>query len=321
MALPDFFVMGAPKAGTTALHTALSRHPQLFMSRVKEPRYFLTDDGVPPPSRGGPGDPQTYQEYVYRRRDYEELFAAAPPDTIKGESSPFYLWSQDAHRRIRAAVPDARLIALLRDPVERAHSNWGHLWSAGLEPINDFVQACEQESQRVAAGWAPFWRYVDLGLYGKQIEHLLEVFPRNQVLLLRYRDVREQPAQTLDRICDFLGVETGVISTVPRENVTTQVPETGVTRVIQVSLRGGAAFGHLFPLPLRRLVRGPLLHLLHRRPNARQPLTVHEREQVLRYFEADIEVLQRVTGLSFSDWLATGVAGRGGLLMQGGQTA
>ncbi len=126
MTLPDFFVAGAPKAGTTALHAALAQHPELYLSPVKEPKFFLTDG--PPPTQGGPGDAKTYREHVWRRQDYEDLFAAAPPGTRRGESTPFYLYSHDAQRRIRALIPQARLIVVLRDPVERAHSNWTHLW-------------------------------------------------------------------------------------------------------------------------------------------------------------------------------------------------
>ncbi len=78
MALPDFLVIGAPKAGTTALHAALAAHPGLFMSPIKEPKFFLTD-GPPPARGGGPGDVQTYREHVWRRTDYEALFAGARP--------------------------------------------------------------------------------------------------------------------------------------------------------------------------------------------------------------------------------------------------
>jgi hypothetical protein len=151
VALPDFVVIGAPKAGTTALHAALAGHPELFMSPVKEPKFFLTD-GPPPRRGGGPGDVQTYREHVWRREDYEALFDAAPPGTLRGESTPFYLYDQQAQQRIRALIPGAKMIAVLRDPVERAHSNWTHLWSAGLDPIGDFPAACAAEDRRVAAG-------------------------------------------------------------------------------------------------------------------------------------------------------------------------
>lgn len=168
MPLPDFFVVGAPKAGTTALHVALAQHPQIYMSRIKEPKHFLSDG--PPPAKGGPGDARTYREYVWRRADYEALFAPAPAGALRGESTPFYLWDASAHRRIAAAVPNARLVAVLRDPLDRAHSNWTHLWSAGLEPVDDFVRACHLEKRRAGDGWAPFWRYLELGRYGGQLD-------------------------------------------------------------------------------------------------------------------------------------------------------
>ncbi len=78
MGLPDFLIAGVPKAGTTALHAALAAHPGLYLSPVKEPKFFLSDG--PPPAHGGPGDVQTYQEHVWRRADYEALFAGARPE-------------------------------------------------------------------------------------------------------------------------------------------------------------------------------------------------------------------------------------------------
>ena len=207
MALPNFLVIGAPKAGTTALHTALASHPALYMSPIKEPKFFLSDG--PPPTRGGPGDALTYREHVWKRQDYEALFDAAPDGTLRGESTPLYMYDPDAMRRIRDLIPDAKLIAVIRDPVERAHSNWTHLWSAGLEPIGDFVQACGEEERRIAAGWASFWHYTGLGRYGEQLEHIFTMFPREQVLVIRYRQLVDEPAATLDGIFDFLGVEQG----------------------------------------------------------------------------------------------------------------
>jgi hypothetical protein len=177
MPLPDFLIIGAPKAGTTALHAALATHPVLYMSPVKEPKFFLTE-GPPPARGGGPGDIPTWREHVWRREDYEALFAAAPAGRLRAESTPFYLYDPAAQRRIRNLIPDVKMIAMLRDPVERAHSNWTHLWSAGLDPIGDFVKAFADEDRRVAAGWAHFWHYTRLGRYGEQLEHLYQVFPK-----------------------------------------------------------------------------------------------------------------------------------------------
>ena len=216
--LPDFLLVGAPKCGTSALHAALARHPGLFLSTPKEPKFFLTD-GPPPRAGGGPGDVPTWGEHVWRRDAYEALFAAAPPGALCGESTVFYLYDRPAQRRIRDLLPDVRLIAVLRDPVERAHSNWAHLRGAGLEPEADFGAALALEPTRIAAGWAHFWHYVAQGRYGEQLEHLYGLFPREQVLLVRYRELRDAPVETADRVCRFLGVDTGVLTGVPRAHV------------------------------------------------------------------------------------------------------
>jgi hypothetical protein len=303
MPLPDFLIAGVPKAGTTALHAALVRHPGLHLPAVKEPKFFLSDG--PPPRHGGPGDVQTYQEHVWRRADYEALFADAPAGTKLGEATPFYLHDLESHARIKALVPQARLILLLRDPVDRAHSNWTHLWNAGLEPEADFLAACAAEPARIAAGWAAFWHYTGLGLYGRQIEHLYRHFPREQVLLLRYRDLKDAPAATLDRVCAFLEVDTGVMTEIPKENVNRHVVEdNAVNRVLRALLRTGGQFGHRFPVPLRLAARGPLLTVLHRKRGTRPVTTVEERAALLPTFAADIKLLQDVTGERYEDWLS-----------------
>jgi Sulfotransferase domain len=303
MPLPDFLIAGVPKAGTTALHAALARHPELYLSKVKEPKFFLS--GGRPPDFGGPGDVQTYQEHVWRRADYEALFDPAPPGTLRGEATPFYLYDLQAHDRIRRLSPGARLIVLLRDPVDRAHSNWTHLWNAGLEPEADFLTACREEQERKEAGWADFWHYVSLGLYGRQLQHLYKNFPREQVLLLRYRDLKDAPAATLDRVCAFLGVSTGVLAAIPRENVNRHVVEdNGVNRVLRGLLRAGGSFGHRFPVPLRLAARGPLLTVLHRKRGNRPVTTPQERAALLPLFADDIALLQEVTGERYDDWLS-----------------
>jgi hypothetical protein len=301
VALPDFFIAGVPKAGTTALHSALARHPALFMSPVKEPKFFLTDGA--PPAEGGPGDAKTYREHVWRRADYEALFAAAPAGVLRGESTPFYLYNRDAQRRIKALVPDAKLIVVLRDPVERAHSNWTHLWSAGLDPEGDFLKACAREEERAAAGWADFWRYTALGKYGEQLRDLFTVFDRSHVLVFRYKDMLEEPASTLDRVCSFLRVPTGVLSELPRENVTAH-PRPGVRHaVVSVARRASAAVTNFLPGQLGAGMTDRLEHLLQQDAAPRRPLTWQEREALLPQFEADIGLLEAVTGEDFSDWL------------------
>jgi Sulfotransferase family len=299
VALPDFLLVGAPKAGTTALHVALARHPQLYLSPVKEPKFFLTD-GAPPPGPGGPGDAQTFREYVWRRADYEALFDRAPAGTLKGESTTLYLRDPAAHTRIAATVPDARLVAVVRDPVDRAHSNWTHLRSAGLEPEADFLRACALEESRAARGWGPFWRYLDLGRYGAHLEHLYSVVPPEQVHVVLYRDLRRDPVATLDGICAFLGVDTGVVGTVPAENVTAAAAQSRVDQLVGYLLPALDLLPGAVQAPVTTRVR----RWLQREQRTRAPLTADERSALLPAFDEDITLLEKLTGLELDHWRA-----------------
>jgi hypothetical protein len=307
---PDFFIAGAPKAGTTALHAALAGHQRLWLSRPKEPKYFL-GDGAPPPrsEHRGPGDAHSRQEWVWRERDYLRLWPEAPDDAVLGESTPFYLADPAAHVRIARVAPEAKFVAMLRDPVDRAYSNWMHLWSDGLEPISDFVQAVEAEESRRADGWAPFWRYRALGAYGEQLEHLFRYVPRDRVLILRYRALVEQPEQTIGEVLTFLGVEPMGTHVVPLDNTRPFRPDTARTRVVARALRTGAAAGSFAPPQVWRNLSVPLLRELQRSGGYRPSLTRDQRRQVLDPLLPDLDLLEQVTGKSFEDWRSG--AGRG----------
>ncbi|SHG29626.1 sulfotransferase [Geodermatophilus nigrescens] len=301
--LPQFVIAGAPKAGTTALHAALATHPGLYLSPVKEPKYYLTDGRPPPRARQrGPGDAHSAREWIWRREQYLALFDGAPAGTVRGESTPFYLHDRAAQRRLAADVPDVRVVVVVRDPVDRAWSNWVHLRADGLEPEADFARAVEREEQRVAAGWAPFWHYRGLGRYGEQLRDLFTVLPREQVLVLRYRQLVDSPDETLDRVSDHLGVERGVAHAVPPENVKPHVADTPRHRVLSRLARAGAALGAYAPPRVWRQASRPLLAALHAGRAPRPPMPVEVRRAVLAPLLPDIALLEEVTGESFDDW-------------------
>jgi hypothetical protein len=305
---PDFFIVGAPKAGTTALHAALSRHPRLALSGVKEPKYFLCGD-APPPLYLGPGDAHSRREWIWQRDHYLALFADAPADVLVGESTPLYLDDPAALLRIHDVKADAKLIAVVRDPVDRAYSNWMHLWSDGLEPEADFVTAVAMEDARRRRGWAPFWRYRSLGLYGKQLQHARTLFSPEQIHVLRYRDLVETPDATLASVCDFLGVSPGPAPEIPRDNVKPFVPDTLRSRTIARAVRTGARLGALGPPEIWRAVEQRMLAALQSRGERRPSLNPEQRRQVQGYFLDDLSLLERLTGYDLSDW--RGESGQG----------
>lgn len=301
--LPDFLLVGAPKAGTTALHAALAQHPQLFLSPVKEPKYYLCGDS-PPPAYRGPGDAHSNQEWVWQRQRYLDLFAGAGDDQLAGESTPFYLYHRDARRRLAADLPAAKLIAVLRDPVDRAYSKWQHLWTDGLEPCCDVLEACALEDERVERGWAPFWHYRGLGMYGRQLADLYQNVDRDRVLLLRYRELIDDPHAALNKVCGFLGITQDVVTEIPAGNSRPYVEAGLRTTLLGPVVRAGARVGAFFPPGAWRTVSEPIVGQLHQRGSAARPGLTDEQRAVLREpFLPDIALLEEVTGTSFADWL------------------
>jgi hypothetical protein len=265
MPLPNLFVIGAPKCGTTSLHGYLDEHPRISMSSVKEPKYFLADGTRPHPV--GPGDARAVQSYVVERAAYEALFhypedGSHPTDgshpegpSYAGESTPFYLWHPDALARIHELVPDARLIAVLREPVMRAYSNWSDLREQDREKL-DFTSALAAEEERRRRGWEPFWFYRSLGLYGEQLRRAYSVFPRAQVKVLFTEDLARDPRRAVDDVLSFLDLEplAGALS-VERMNETTYGPVNRRGRAAQTVFAQASRARRVVPPRLRAVAR------------------------------------------------------------------
>jgi hypothetical protein len=306
---PDFFLIGAPKAGSTALHDALAAHPQLYASAIKEPKFFLTDGRPKRSGHRGPGDAHSMREWVWQPDRYRELFAAAPAGNLCFESTPFYLWDRASHARIARIAPDAKLIAVIRDPVDRAFSNWTHLRADGLEPERDFLQACLAEPVRVAGGWAPFWRYLELGRYGEQFASLFRYFDRDQVRVIRYRQLVDDSEQTLDELCSFLGVPTGLLRKPADKNLGRWAPDSSLNSALRATIRAGAAAGSFLPPQVWRTAQRPLVRALQRGTAPRPLLPADDRAKLLPMYADDNALLSRLLGEDYSDWMS--LEGRG----------
>ena len=306
---PDALVIGAPKAGTSALHAALARHPEVYASAVKEPKYYLCGD-APPPAYCGPGDAHSQQEWVWRRAEYLSLFDPAPAQTVRLESTPFYLYLPDARRRIAEDLPEARLVAIIRDPVDRAYSNWMHLWVDGLEASSDFCEAWRAEDARIDAGWAPFWHYQRMGRYGEQLADLFTRVDRDRVLVLRYRELVSEPARTLDRVSTFLGIEKGQVGVVPPDNSRPFVEPGLKASVLGRVVRAGAYAGsYVRPEIWREAVKPFYRALQYAGPERRPKLAPEVRTELVKECLDDIGLLEEVLKESFDDWRSS--AGRG----------
>jgi hypothetical protein len=165
------------------------------------------------------------------------------------------------------------------------------------------VEAVNREQERIEAGWAPFWHYRGLGMYGRQLADLFEHFPREQVLLIRYRSLVDDPHATLNQVCRFLGVAEDVVTDIPAGNSKPFVHPSLRTRVLGPMVRVGAAIGQFLPPQAWRTVSQPIVGQLHQRGNfARPRLTAQQGEALREPFLDDISLLERITGQSYDDW-------------------
>ncbi len=197
--LPNFFVVGAAKAGTTSMYRYLKQHPDVYMPTVKEPHWF---------SRLEPNPGQGFRP-VTSEEAYLSLFEGWRGERAVGEASPSYLWDPKAPDRIARSVPDAKIIVLLRDPVDRAFSHYLADARHGIQG-RPFHEALRADHASPTKGWGKSHLYVELGLYCGQVSRYLERFGEGDVLVLFFEEVFADPGSTkcsLERVLDFLGVD------------------------------------------------------------------------------------------------------------------
>ena len=207
---PDFFLAGAAKSGTTSLARYLGEHPGLFLTTPKEPNFFAFPEDARPECLG-PIDPERLYEVLLKysvtsRSEYEALFADAPAQSVRGEASVRYLYEPTTPGRIADYDPEAKLLVLLRDPIERLHSHYHMNLKIGVEPLS-LPAALDAEDERVGAGWGWDWHYRRVGRYGEQLERYFQHFSDEQVLVLFHRDLSENPQAVYQEACGFLGVD------------------------------------------------------------------------------------------------------------------
>lgn len=183
--MPNFLVIGAGKGGTTALHRYLQQHPEIFMSRRKELRFFPFENQRP--DYRGPGDALDVSTVTTTIDDYRAHFAAAEGYPARGEASPVYLYLPRSAERIKHYLPEVKLVAILRHPAERAYSQYLMMRKWNGEKLN-FTEALAAEDQRVADGWGHRWHYRRRGFYATQLKSYFDLFKREQLRIYLYED-------------------------------------------------------------------------------------------------------------------------------------
>ena len=283
---PNLFLVGAPKCGTSALHDYLAGHPDIFMSTPKEPHHFCPDVNAPFAVR---------DEAAYR-----VLFKGAR-ERVVGESSATYLVSRVAAQKIYAASPDARIVAVVRNPLEMIPSLHSQRRVNGTEPCVTLAAALEAEPKRrtgelPAVGAFPF--YYDAARYTEQLGRYLDVFPVEQVRIIVFDDFKRNVGGVYADLLEFLELSpfTPDFKIVNRNK---RVRSAAVQRVVE----NPASLPNRLPGPVGRLAH-KALDRLNSAPGERTGLEPAVREQLKRDFRNEVTSLSDLLGRDLRGWLA-----------------
>jgi hypothetical protein len=306
---PNFFVVGAPKTGTTSLYHYLDQHPAVFMSPIKEPCFFAPEvvDLAPRARETFLADAPALQAYldgpkrdkrergiVLEWEQYLRLFENARDETAVGEGSVAYLGSSGAPRAIRTRIPDARIIMMCRDPVDRLFSHFAAV-QAAARTRRTFLQWAAEQSCAETTGCGssgPVWP----GRYARHLQRYLECFPQGQIRVHLYDDYVQAPGKVLQDLLAFLGVDSDFPIDVRVWHNVTRAPRwpaihRRVARLVRPAVRA------IVPGRIASRARG--WHLTPRRPGP----TAEERARVIDLYEDDIRTLETLIHRDLSAWL------------------
>ncbi len=307
MTLPNFFIFGATKSGTSSLYFYLKQHPDIFMPGVKEPHFFgFRPDEEVWEVRNGETRKNGYA--VTNSDAYQKLFEAGTGIKARGEASVMYIYLEGSEKRIHAQVPDAKLVAVLRNPVERAYSAYLHLIREEDELCATFMDALDAEPKRVAEGWAPLYHYQNMGFYGEQLSRFYKQFAPEQIKVFLYEDLETEPERVVQDIYKFVGVDPSFKpDTKTRHNIS-GVPRSRLVHQAHRFLKKSSSlkdFGKaLLPTPLRNRAKRQLLSRLETQNLRKPPLSPEARARLITAYRDDLGTLQELLGRDLSHWLA-----------------
>lgn len=199
---PDFLVIGAGKSGTTSLYYHLKQHPEVFVPEVKEPNFFALEGEKIVSGKGDDPDEMNYYPWaITNYNDYKALYKDAKPGQVKGDVSPMYLYHPNSIKNIKKYAPEAKLIAILRQPAERLYSRFQHLSRDNRKPTDNF-----EDSMIRGNIW---WERNDLvqeGFFYQHLSRYYEHFPKEQILVFLYDDLKINPEEVVRKIYNFIGV-------------------------------------------------------------------------------------------------------------------
>ena len=280
----NLFVVGAAKSGTTSLASYLNQHPDIFVPEVKEPKYFSFNENVFP--HNGPGDRDVDSKVIRDRESYEALYSNGSSAQFYCDASVDYLFHEGVSKRIYQYNSSARIIIMLRNPIERAYSAYMHLVRDGRETL-PFEDAVKLEEKRIANNWEFFWHYRNCSMYSRQVKRYLDTFPNNQIKILLFENFVRDSQQVLSEISQFLGIDVWKFDTTKVLNPSGVPNSTYLHYLFNKRNIIKDISKSVMPQSLKAKVKA----LVAEKNLRKEPMTMSIRHELLLYFEDDIDLL------------------------------
>ena len=294
---PNFIVIGAMKSATTSLYTYLKQHPDIFMTKVKEPMFFNNFNQNTDFKVLG-----NKSKKVNSLLDYFSMFSSVENESAIGEASPSYIYNENAPHLIKEHLLDVKIIAILRQPTDRAYSNFLHTKRADRENVNSFEQAIKIEKERISDNWSPLYHYIQKGFYSVQLKRYYNLFPKENIKVYLFEDVVKAPKETLKDIFKFLNVDENIEIDVSKKSNVSGTPK-GILGFILKKMR----YYNLMPkFAISDYLPTFIINLLFKSvyKDTEKLDSVLRKELTDKYYREEILKLEKLIDKDLSNWLS-----------------
>ncbi|TPV34956.1 sulfotransferase [Paucihalobacter ruber] len=297
--LPDFLIVGAAKAGTTSLFYYLEEHPEIFLPKIKEPKYFMSKILNLP--QNGKGDDLTHELMIKSQTDYFRLFSSKSSTQICGEASVDYLYySRDVIPLIKENIGLPKIIIVLRDPTIRAFSAYKHL-IRDVRENETFEEGLKLEDHRIKSNYEFIWHYKKAGLYYENVKDYIEAFPNVKVII--FEEFINNTQNTLKELYSFLGVDSEFTPLLKKKYNVTGKPK---SKALQKLLKGSPniwlrkVLKKTFNEKTRSFMREKLEGF--NISNYNQVMEKHTKQMLIDYYKDDKKKLEQLLEIKLKNW-------------------
>ncbi|MFN3939915.1 MAG: sulfotransferase family protein [Chitinophagales bacterium] len=311
--LPTFLVVGAVKAGTTALHAYLQQHPEIYMSPVKETNYFSDADMQFAHFNidyrqdinhnlqkylAGPMEKKIHIAHIRTWEQYNQLFKNVQQQSAIGEVSNSYLYCPSTAKAIKAKLPDVKIVMILRNPVDRLYSQYLMNLKLGKITGKSLLQEIEHDQNKKIKGWGVSHLYLEVGMYYGQVKKYMENFSADKMHIMWYDDYKNNPSEAMRSVFTFLGVDPEF-----KLDMTQRYNEAGMPRFGKLNylLTQTGIYGlskKIFPESLKNNIKS----LIYTKENI-PAITSEEKNWLIDYYRSDIELLSALLNKPLHHWL------------------